>query len=208
MPGVRLQVKGGPIMAPTGYTTLASAVDDLARSGFREQFRVRGGKLLALHSGKAFNAAELVIRAYHRFEGVSDPDDMAIVYAVESSSGVQGTLVDAFGVYADPALGEFLEGVPIREVAQRGSRSPARQRRRRPGPWAGRGVRVRAGRCVSRSSLGRGAIRQRYDRWRPRPLGLRVTTMVFRRPRQGTRGRTTGARTDRLERHGREQLTR
>ena len=115
-------------MAQTGYLTLASAVDDLARSGFREHFQVRGGKLLALHSGKAFNAAELVIRAYHRFEGVSDPDDMAIVYAIESSSGVQGTLVDAFGVYADPALGEFLEGVPIREVAQPGAAETARAR--------------------------------------------------------------------------------
>jgi hypothetical protein len=52
---------------------------------------------------------------------------MAIVYAVESSSGVQGTLVDAFGVYADPALGEFLEGVPIREVAQRGTRRRVRE---------------------------------------------------------------------------------
>src|SRR3990172_9329253 len=121
MPGVRLQVKVGPIRAQPEYRTRARGVDDLPRSGFREHFQVRGGKLLALHSGKAFNAAELVIRAYHRFEGVSDPDDKAIVYAVESSSGVQGTLVDAFGVYADPALGEFLEGVPIREVAQPGA---------------------------------------------------------------------------------------
>ncbi len=115
-------------MAQTGYTTLASAVDDLARSGFHEHFQVRAGKLLALHSGKAFDAAELVIRAYHRFEGISDPDDMAIVYAVETGGGVRGTLVDAFGVYADPALGELLDGVPIREDAQFGAAETAEPR--------------------------------------------------------------------------------
>ena len=108
-------------MAQAEYMTLASAVDDLARSGFREHFQIRDGRLLALDSGKTFKAPELVIRAYHRFEGVSDPDDMAIVYAIESHSGVRGTLVDAFGVYADPAVGVFLEGVPIGKGAPVGA---------------------------------------------------------------------------------------
>lgn len=125
MPGVRLQVKVGLIMAETGYATLAGAVDDLAGSGFREHFQMRAGKLLALGSGSAFNATELEIRAYHRFEGVSDPDDMAIVYAIESHSGVRGTLVDAFGVYADPSVGVFLEGVLIRKGAR--TRRPVRE---------------------------------------------------------------------------------
>ena len=57
-------------MAQTGYMTLASAVDDLARSGFREHFRMKAGRLLGLESGTAFDPAELVIRSYHRFEGV------------------------------------------------------------------------------------------------------------------------------------------
>ncbi|HYB42610.1 MAG TPA: hypothetical protein VEL75_12605 [Candidatus Methylomirabilis sp.] len=55
-----------------------------------------------------------MIREFHRFEGISDPDDMAIVYAVESRSGVKGTLADAFGVYADPAIGRVVEAIPIR----------------------------------------------------------------------------------------------
>ena len=115
-------------MAQTAYMTVASAIDGLARSGFREHFQMKAGKLLALDSGKTFNAPELMIRAYHRFEGASDPDDMAIVYAIESHSGVRGTLVDAFGVYADPAVGVFLEGVPFRKAAQVGAVQAARAR--------------------------------------------------------------------------------
>jgi hypothetical protein len=39
---------------------------------------------------------------------------MAIVYGVEAKNGLRGTVVDAFGVYSDPALSALLEHVPIR----------------------------------------------------------------------------------------------
>jgi hypothetical protein len=35
-------------------------------------------------------ADEVTIRGYQRFEGASDPDDMAIVYAIESLDGTRG----------------------------------------------------------------------------------------------------------------------
>ena len=54
-----------------------------------------------------------MIRGYYRFEGTSDPDDMAIAYAIETKSGVRGILVDAFGVYSDPRTSAVLKDVPI-----------------------------------------------------------------------------------------------
>ena len=96
-----------------GYETLAEAVDGLARRGFAEGFRVAEGGLRALGTGERVRARDLVIRCFYRFEGISDPDDMAIVYAVESRSGLRGTLVDAFGTYADPALGAVLSAIPV-----------------------------------------------------------------------------------------------
>ena len=94
--------------------TLAGALDDLARACFVEHFGVVDGALRSFSSGRRFSPAELVIREYHRFEGVSDPDDMSIVYAIEGRGGVRGTLVDAYGAYSDPAVSAFLQGVPIR----------------------------------------------------------------------------------------------
>jgi hypothetical protein len=47
---------------------------------------VVGGRLRAYDSGKTFGAHEVMIHEYQRFEGVSDPDDIAIVYAIESPS--------------------------------------------------------------------------------------------------------------------------
>ncbi|HET7875277.1 MAG TPA: phosphoribosylpyrophosphate synthetase [Methylomirabilota bacterium] len=105
-------------MSQAGYATLADAIDDLTRRGFTEHFGIVDGGLRALDLGMTFRADELAIREYHRFEGVSDPDDLAIVYAIESRSGVRGILVDAFGVYSNPAVSLALADVPIRVAAR------------------------------------------------------------------------------------------
>jgi hypothetical protein len=102
----------GPI-AQCREETLQHVVDELGRRGYAEHFRAIDGGVLALGSGQRFGSKDLTIRGYYRFEGTSDPDDMAIVYAIETGSGVRGILVDAFGVYADPTTGAALRGVPI-----------------------------------------------------------------------------------------------
>jgi hypothetical protein len=96
-----------------GYATLAKTIDELARCGFIEHFGVTGEALRSFDSGRTFSAGQVVIREYHRFEGVSDPDDMSIVYAIEGQGGARGTLVDAFGAYSDPTVSAFLQGVAI-----------------------------------------------------------------------------------------------
>lgn len=93
--------------------TLKRVVDELAGRGYTESFRAVEGGLQALGSKELFASTDLVIRGYYRFEGTSDPDDMAIAYAIETKSGVRGILVDAFGVYADPTTSEVLKNVPI-----------------------------------------------------------------------------------------------
>ncbi|HUG36815.1 MAG TPA: hypothetical protein VML54_07680 [Candidatus Limnocylindrales bacterium] len=98
---------------PAVYGTVAEAVDGLTSRGFVEHFRIADGYLQGLETGETFRASDVIIREYHRFEGVSDPDDMAIVYAVETTDGVRGTLTDAFGVYADPGMSEALDGASL-----------------------------------------------------------------------------------------------
>ena len=94
--------------------TLAGTLADLADRGFAGAFTVAGDGLRITNTARVFGAEDLTIREFHRFEGVSDPDDMSIVYAIESRDGTRGTLVDAFGVYSNPAVSRVLERVPIR----------------------------------------------------------------------------------------------
>ena len=100
-------------MRETIDVTLATVMAELDRAGFGEHFGVSDGSLRSFDSGRTFRASQIVIRAFRRFEGVSDPDDMSIVYAIEGQGGARGTLVDAFGAYSDPAVSAFLEGVTI-----------------------------------------------------------------------------------------------
>jgi len=96
-----------------GEETLERVVDELSRRGYTEHFKAVEGGLQALGTGQRFEPKDLVIRGYYRFEGVSDPDDMAIAYAIESRSGVRGILIDAFGVYSDPTTSEVLKRIPM-----------------------------------------------------------------------------------------------
>ena len=100
--------------------TLSGAVEQLIAAGFTANFGVVGGRLRAYDTGQTFAACEVVIRDYERFEGVSDPDDMAIVYAIESLDGTRGLLTDAFGVYSSPTVSAFLQHVPIRRTVHAG----------------------------------------------------------------------------------------
>ena len=93
--------------------TLSNAIERLASRGFTAHFGVVGDRLRAFDSGKTYGAHEVIIREYQRFEGVSDPDDMAILYAIESTDGTRGSLVDAFGAYSNPTVSAFLHDVPI-----------------------------------------------------------------------------------------------
>jgi hypothetical protein len=105
--------------------TLSSTIERLISRGFTAHFGVVGGRLRAFDSGKMFEADQLTIREFQRFEGVSDPGDMAIVYAIESSDGTRGSLVDAFGAYSSPTVSAFLHDVPIRRTVDPGAAGTA-----------------------------------------------------------------------------------
>jgi hypothetical protein len=106
----------GHVVKSDGYLTLTAALDDLTRRGFTEHFEVIGDRVRGAEGGRTFRPEELTIREFYRFEGVSDPDDMSIVYAIEGRDGTRGTLVDAFGVYSDPAVSTAIENIPIRRA--------------------------------------------------------------------------------------------
>lgn len=54
-----------------------------------------------------------------RFEGISNPGDSSIVYALSGPNGMKGILLDAFGVYADSINQEILSKLRIDKTTQR-----------------------------------------------------------------------------------------
>ncbi len=197
------------------YATLAGAVEELAHGGFKEGFRVVDDRLQALGTGELLRPEDLLIREYHRFEGFSDPDDIAIVYALESKGGVRGTVTDAYGVYSDPAVSALLADVPIQETYPKASTSPSPARSGRP--LEGRallGESPRLGQIASRAARKiTTSLRERAvafeivtelleQRGRAGATPARVPSLVWGRTAQAQRGKSPrGARTSAARRH-------
>lgn len=97
------------------YKTMTEAVEGLKQRGFTANFELLNNTFRAVDGGKTFAADQLTIVEHHRFEGASDPDDLSVLYAIETNDGTRGTVADAFGPYADPELGAFLQTVKMRE---------------------------------------------------------------------------------------------
>jgi hypothetical protein len=102
-------------MGTATYKSVREAIQGLAARGFSANFEMISGTFRAVDKGKAFTPAELTIVEHHRFEGASDPEDLAVVYAIAAQDGTRGVLVDAYGVYANPEISAFLKSVKMQE---------------------------------------------------------------------------------------------
>lgn len=90
---------------------LAPCLTSVHEKGYTNEFKVEGEKLICFNNNKSYAAADLKIKNFYRFEGISNPEDMSILYAIETSDGTKGTLIDAYGTYADEMIGELMKKV-------------------------------------------------------------------------------------------------
>ena len=97
----------------TFMTDVQKVQDKLEKHGYTEQFRVEKGKLIGSESKKSYKPKDVKGVNFYRFEGISDPDDMSILYAIETSDGCKGTLTDAYGRYSDEDTGNFMKEVEV-----------------------------------------------------------------------------------------------
>src|SRR5690349_6758399 len=88
--------------------TLAGSIKHFMKRGYTEDYKVNDQGLKALRTEKIYQPEEVKVVDFHRFEGSSDPGDESILYAIETSDGGKGTLVDAYGSYSDERVTAFM----------------------------------------------------------------------------------------------------
>lgn len=98
-------------MSTNNLKPLSEVIKDLKDRGYTEDFIYRDNMLFTTNKESQFGAEELTIKDEYRFEGDSDPADMSILYAIESTNGTKGTLVDSYGADSNVELEEFLAKV-------------------------------------------------------------------------------------------------
>lgn len=94
------------------YSTVSEAINKLRAEGYLTDFNLEENAIVG--NKEKFNVEDLEIVDVYRYEGDSDPSDEAIVYAIESKTGVKGILVNGYGVSSDSLTASLIEKIRIR----------------------------------------------------------------------------------------------
>ncbi len=97
------------------YPTLSLAINDLIHRGYTYNFNLRPDCLECAENQLSVHPDDFDIDEIHRFEGMTDPGDSNILYAISSLKyGLKGLLVSAYGVYADTYSTEMMAKLELR----------------------------------------------------------------------------------------------
>lgn len=91
--------------------SLSSCLNKMVLEGYTDDFKISDKGLKSLKSEKIYQPEQINIVNFFRFEGQSDPAENTIMYVIETTDGAKGTLIDAYGPYADQKLTEFMTNV-------------------------------------------------------------------------------------------------
>lgn len=83
------------------YANMLEAINGLRSAGYILDFNLGMDCIKCTESGSSLFPEEFLIDDFFRFEDFSNPDDSSILYAISSTSGLKGILVNAYGMYAE-----------------------------------------------------------------------------------------------------------
>ncbi len=95
-------------------STLTEVMEMLKKNGYENDFQMTDRGMTSKGTNEVFKPEDLVIKGVFRFEGESNPEDMSVLYQMESKSGTKGIFLDAFGFYGSydgQELAEFFRQI-------------------------------------------------------------------------------------------------
>jgi hypothetical protein len=91
------------------FETLSQGMNGLKEEGYTLDFDLQKDGIYSRERDLKLGPHEFTIDEFYRFEGMTNPSDSSILYAISSKSdGVKGTLVDAYGAYSDKLSREMI----------------------------------------------------------------------------------------------------
>jgi hypothetical protein len=93
------------------YDTVSQAITELKKRGYITDFNLEENCIVC-HQEK-FDPDDFEITEVYRFEGDTDPADGSVVYAIESSTGMKGVLVNGYGIYSEPMSDKMIRKLSI-----------------------------------------------------------------------------------------------
>ena len=107
--------------------TLREAMARLESAGFERAFRPTRDGLLELDGEGPIPPEDLVVEEVVRFEGRSDPEDQAVLFALRSQDGhLRGTFSASYGTQVDPDSAAVIQGLSLGPADRRAPGDRAR----------------------------------------------------------------------------------
>jgi len=97
--------------------TLVETLEQLKKEGFTYDFNLTA-HALEVHNEEGIQLTlspdDFNIVKIFRFEGMTNPSDESILYAIESNTGLKGTILSSYGMYADAMSNEMIKKLDTR----------------------------------------------------------------------------------------------
>ncbi|MDX1428322.1 MAG: phosphoribosylpyrophosphate synthetase [Salegentibacter mishustinae] len=98
------------------YGTLSQAINKLKlEEGYEHDFNLLDEKIELKAENETFEVEEFEVDKVLRFEGMSNPDDNAILYAITTSNNRKGILVDGYGTYSGQVSEKMLKKLDLKD---------------------------------------------------------------------------------------------
>ncbi|MBU2997721.1 hypothetical protein KO500_14825 [Cellulophaga baltica] len=86
-------------------------INEYSEKGYTASYMIKNDKLEDLDTKKTYKPSEVFIKKEFRFEGMSNPSDMSILYIVETSDS-KGTVLANYSPSSDTNMAEFFTNIP------------------------------------------------------------------------------------------------
>jgi len=91
------------------YNTLSEAIEDLKKQGYTYDFNLKSDRVQCVNPASDYLPDTFEIDSVYRFEGMTNPDDNSVLYALSTQDGKKGLMVDAYGAYAEALDQEMIQ---------------------------------------------------------------------------------------------------
>lgn len=96
------------------YSTLVEAINGLKSQGYTEDFNLHENCLHCANGKYQLSPDDFKVDNVFRFEGNSDPEDQAVLYAISSEKfKLKGVLVNAYGIYSEDGANEIIKKLNV-----------------------------------------------------------------------------------------------
>jgi hypothetical protein len=89
--------------------TLSQRMNELKEQGYVNDFNLKDDKIINTKEDNTYLPKEFNVDQVFRFEGMTNPADNSILYAITTSDGQKGLLVDGYGLSGGQVSKELRE---------------------------------------------------------------------------------------------------